>query len=332
MTDGTKKDLYIHVGVHRTATTAIQATMFRNWKSLKDRGYLYPLGVERHIGVFNNILNNKKDARDVAAMLAQRAVAHETEIHTLIMSDEDISMRRDLSQLLPFREFFNVKIIFGMRRQDLWLESWWAQNVKGQWDRKLCNISWPDFMAGRAQFHWIDYDRYLAHLEKLFGQSNIRPYVFERTQMPRGPIAAFCRQFGLEGGEGLTTHGGSNISLCPEVSEFVRHLPLIEADMGVRLALIEVAEVVDRKVRAENGPVLLIPHDERRAIMKEYEAGNRNVARRYFGRDALFLEPLPDRREPVTTPALPGSSKELMERMMAPFLEEFVKRANKMLK
>lgn len=323
-----KKDLYLHIGVHRTATTAIQAAMFHNWKWLKDRGILYPFGVERHIGMFNNIFHGKVKAQDLAVDLARRADSHDTAIHTIVMSDEDVSMRKDLSPLLPFKEHFNVKVIFGMRRQDLWLESWWAQNVKGQWDRQLCHVTWDDFMADRQRFHWINYDAYLSHLEKLFGSSNIKPYVFEKEQMPKGAIAAFCRQFGLHDISGMKPRGGSNISLCPEVSEFVRHLPLIEAKMGVRLNLIDIAEVVDKQIRTENGATLLIPHEQRRAIMQEYDRGNNAVARRYFNRDRLFLEELPGQDAAVITPALPKSPDEVMTRLVAPFFGELIRRLN----
>lgn len=324
-----KKDLYLHIGVHRTATTAIQATMFKNWKWLKDRGYLYPFGVERHIGMFNNMFRGKVQPRTLASDLAARADTHDTPIHTLVMSDEDVSMRPDLSILAPMSEFFNVKIIFGMRRQDLWLESWWAQNVKGQWDRALCHVSWPDFIADRQRFHWIDYDRYLSHLEKLFGQENIRPYVFEKGQMPKGPIAAFCKQFGLDDISALKPAGGSNISLTPEVSEFVRHLPFIEAPMDVRLQLISIAEAVDRKIRAENPSTLMIPHDQRRQIMDEYAPGNRNVAQRYFGRDQLFFEPLPSPDQPIANPVLPPNPELLMQRFVSPFVQELINRLKK---
>lgn len=323
-----KKDLYLHIGVHRTATTAIQATMFKNWNWLKNQGYLYPFGVERHIGMFNNLFRGAVKPHAFAADLAKRVDSHDAPIHTVVMSDEDVSMRSDISILAPFVEFFNVKIIFAMRRQDLWLESWWAQNVKGQWDRELCHMPWPEFIANRQRFHWINYDYYLKHLENIFGLENIRPYVFEKMQMPEGPIAAFCRQFGLENAASMEPAGGSNISLSPEVSEFVRYLPLIEAKMDVRLALIDMAEAVDRSIRAEKPATLLIPHSERRVIMDEYAAGNAAVAYRYFGRDELFLEALPPADAPVAIPRLPDRPEDVMTRLVAPFLQELVRRKN----
>lgn len=327
MTD--RRTLYLHIGVHRTATTAIQATMFRNWTTLRDSGFLYPLGVERHIGTFNNIFSGKTTSRQVAADLVERANRHPVPIHTLVLSDEDVSMRRDISALRDFAEFFDVKVIFAMRRQDLWLESWWAQNVKGQWDRRYCHMSWPDFMRNRANFHWIDYARYIGHIEDVFGKGSVCPYVFERGQMPDGPVAAFCRQFGYNEGASLQKAGGENISLTPEVSEFVRHLPLIDAPMQLRLRLISMAETVDRQVRSEKPVTLMIPHSERVQIMQEYAPGNLQVAQQFFGRDELFFDALPDADQPVVTPVLPQDSGVLMDRLVSPFMGDLIRRMSK---
>ncbi|MDN5568283.1 MAG: hypothetical protein L0G27_05965 [Paracoccus sp. (in: a-proteobacteria)] len=321
-----RKKLYLHIGVHRTATTAIQATMRANWKRLRNQGFLYPFGVERHIGTFNNIFFGHKTTGEVCDLLLQRVAAQDGDIHSIILSDEDVSMRHDLGLLREFTRHFDVKVIFAMRRQDLWLESWWAQNVKGQWDRRFCHMPWPEFMASRAHFHWIDYDRYIHHIEDVFGEGSVLPYVFERGQMPEGPIAEFCKQFGFEDYRKLKKAGGENISLTPEVSEFVRHLPFIEAPMKLRLELISMAEVVDRQIRARNATTLMIPHDERRQIMAEYAPGNRHVAQRFFGRDDLFFDPLPDASVPVVTPALPGDSTQTMQRLVTPFMEEMVRR------
>ncbi|MCJ8138310.1 hypothetical protein [Falsirhodobacter halotolerans] len=322
---GNKRELYLHIGVHRTATTAIQAIMKKNWTLLRDAGILYPLGVQRHIGVFNNIFSGRTTARKVALDLVKRADSQTVPIHALVMSDEAVSTRQDLSPLAGFAEHFHVKVIFAMRRQDLWLESWWAQNVKGQWDPKFCHMSWPDFLARRKDFHWIDYAGYIARIEEVFGAGSVVPYVFERRQMPDGPIAAFCRQFGFDGWNALEPAGGENISLCPDMSEFVRHLPFIDAPMGLRLKLIEFAEAVNKDIRRGQTSNLLIPHDLRADIMAEYGPGNQAIARRFFGRDDLFLDPLPATSEAVAVPSLPADPAVLMEKMVAPYMRELVR-------
>ncbi|MEO1910084.1 MAG: hypothetical protein ABGX10_06640 [Paracoccus sp. (in: a-proteobacteria)] len=322
--NGNRRTLYLHFGVHRTATTAIQATMFANRDTLRRSGFLHALGVKRHIGLFNSIFAGKQSVAHVAETLLEEADAQDCDIHSLILSDEAVSKRPDLGLLAGFRDHFDVKVVIALRRQDLWLESWWAQNVKGQWDRKLCHTSWPDFMANREQFHWIDYDRYINHLEEVFGAGSVLPYVFERGQMPDGPIAAFCNAIGFAKFAELRKADGENISLTPETSEFVRHLPFIDAPMKLRLQLIRMAEAVDRQIREQDATTLMIPWEERRRIMDGYAEGNRNVARRFMGREELFLDALPDPSAPVKSPSLPDDATQTMQRLVVPFMQELV--------
>lgn len=67
--NGNRRTLYLHFGVHRTATTAIQATMFANRDTLRRSGFLHALGVKRHIGLFNSIFAGKQSVAHVAETL-----------------------------------------------------------------------------------------------------------------------------------------------------------------------------------------------------------------------------------------------------------------------
>lgn len=96
--------------------------------------------------------------------------------------------------------------------------------------------------------------------------------------------------------------------------------------MGYRLALIEVAEEVDRKIRDEGRSTLILPHDLRREIMAGYAEGNLALAQRYFGRDELFLEPLPSPGQEIVSPALPQDTEVLMSRLVGPFVQALINR------
>ncbi|MFC2970493.1 hypothetical protein ACFOES_20545, partial [Acidimangrovimonas pyrenivorans] len=162
------RKLILHIGAHRTATTATQKTLRKNFKALLRQGVFYPYGVDRHIRIANMLLSGAMPPAELAEDLGRRAEAWEKElgreVGTIILSDEDICMRRDLSILAPLRDHFDVEIIFALRRQDLWLESWYLQNVKGQWNKSLAHLTFDEFMDRSEEFHWIDYDRYARHL------------------------------------------------------------------------------------------------------------------------------------------------------------------------
>ena len=194
-----KRTLVLHIGAHRTATTALQDYLYANFFKLQDEGFFYPYKIRRHRKLMTNILNGNRSPEGVATDISGRADKREQDIHTIILSDEDVSMRRDLSILAEFRAYFDVKVVYTLRRQDTWLESWFFQNIKWQWNKKLSHCTFDEFLGMREDFHWIHYGRYVSHLEELFGQENIILNVLEKDQMPQGPIVAFCDSIG-EGG------------------------------------------------------------------------------------------------------------------------------------
>lgn len=316
-----KRKLILHIGAHRTATSALQVFLFENFQPLKQKGFFYPFKVRRHLKLMNQIFNGTRDIAETATLLTERADKQPQEIHTLILSDEDICMRRDLGVLARFRDSFDVKIVFTLRRQDTWLESWFLQNIKWQWNEKLSHCTFDDFMALREDFHWIHYDRYVRHLEELFGRDNIILNVLEKGQMPDGPIEAFCDSIGLTDREGFSAPAHINESFSPQISEFMRCLPLDLADTGYRGRLTAACAKIDTALTGgSKQSERLMPHDQRAALMAEYEAGNHAIAQRYFDRDRLFLDPLPDPEAPLAQMALPTDSYQLMKEYVAPLL------------
>lgn len=319
--------LYLHIGTHRTATSSIQAFMMANWTALLAKGVLHPMRVPRHFALFDAIFSGRRTVKDIAADLQARAAKHQRPVEKIVLSDEDVCMQPDLSVLGQFRDHFDVKVVFALRRQDLWLESWYLQNIKWQWNKTLSHLTLAEFMARSDEFHWAHYDRLLSHLDKIFGQENVLPYVFEKTQMPEGPVAAFCNRIGIDDIGGLTPAPHVNSSYSPPLAEFVRCLPFDEAPDKYRARLEQAVKAVDQQL-ARNGQKhssLLMDHTTRTTIMAAHAQGNANVARRYFGRDALFIEPLPGPDEPLSQMTLPSDSATLMREFVAPMIENLIK-------
>lgn len=321
-----KRTLILHIGAHRTATSALQEYLHANFEPLQKQGFLYPLRVRRHIKLINKLFNGLQTPAEVARNLNNRSDRRPHPIHSVILSDEDICMRRDLSVLAQFREWFDVKVVFTLRRQDSWLESWFFQNIKWQWNHKLSHCTFDEFMGLREDFHWIHYDRSLRHLEALFGQENIIVNVHERGQMKGGPIETFCDSIGLTDRTGFRAPAHINESYSPAISEFMRCLPLDEAHSSYRGVLTAACAKIDKAMNGggKKQSERLMPPQQRAAVMGEYEAGNRAVARRYFNRDELFFEPLPDADAPLAQMQLPADSYALMRDLVTPLMQAVI--------
>lgn len=324
-----RRKLYLHIGSHRTATTSIQHFMKSNFRTLIERGYFYPYQVSRHIRAMNQLFSGAKTVAEVAGDLTKRADDWGAEvgpIDTIVMSDEDISTRPDPSLLAEFQDHFDVHVVFSMRRQDLWLESWYFQNIKWQWNPLLSHCTFDEFLGYADNFHWIHYDRYVSELEALFGADNVHLSVFEKQQMPDGPIAAFCAAIGLADTAGFTDPPHVNSSMSAEMVAFIRHLPLDSFAPPERDLMRVALEQVDRRYLNNTGKQSerIMNHDLRRAVLQTYENGNQNLAARRFGRSALFLEPLPAPDAPLAQMTLPDDPGAVLERFVAPLLTQLV--------
>lgn len=325
-----KRKLILHIGAHRTATSALQAFLFDNFQPLKTKGFFYPFKVRRHLRLINQLFSGQRDIAEVMQTITERADKQPHPIHTIILSDEDICMRRDLSLLGRFRETFDVKVVFTLRRQDIWLESWFFQNIKWQWNAKLSHCTFDDFIGMREDFHWIHYDRYVRHLEDVFGKENIILNIHEKGQMPDGPIETFCNSIGLTDRSGFSAPAHINESFSPLISEFMRCLPLGEAQPSYRNVLTAACAEIDKTLTGgSKQSERVMPYDQRQAVMSEYTDGNAAIAKRYFNRDALFFDPLPAADAPLAQMSLPTNSYELMSKYVWPLMHRIIEEHQK---
>lgn len=322
-----KRTLYLHIGNHRTATSSIQTFMKANFHALLGRGVFHPFGVARHDGLMTGIFNGDRDIDEISETIHARADGRKARITTVTLSDEDIVLRRNLKPLAAFRKHFDVRIIFSLRRQDLWLESWYFQNIKWQWNPDLAHCTFDTFLAKREDFHWLHYGAFVGRLEKLFGRENIHLTVFEKQQMPDGPIAAFCRILGIDDISGFPEVPHLNSSMSAEMIEFIRHMPLDQLPQAARNVFRKTFEEIDQRYLGNTSKQSerLMSTGQRQEILARYAAGNRAIAEKYFDRDRLFLDPVETPEAGRARLVLPDDTSELLHRFVAPLVLELVR-------
>ena len=325
-----QRTLYLHIGAHRTATTSIQRFLRSNTDVLAGKGVLNPSGLARHYDLISQLSAGERTLAAAAADLTAQAAATEARtgrpVSSLVLSDEDICSRTDIARLARLADHFTIRVIYVIRRQDLWLESWYRQNVKWQWNRDLAHRPFAEFLARRRSFFWIDYDATVTRLERLFGREAVKLLVFEPTAMPGGPVAAFAQAIGLNSLEGFATGQRANGSLSALTTEFMRQLPLDEIPDRTRRLLEQACTRMDWHVQQRFGPQSPYYMDAatRAAVMAGYAAGNAALARRLFGRETLFTEPMPAADAPLAPAALPDDAAALMEAFVAPLIRYLI--------
>lgn len=324
-----KPKLYLHIGAHRTATSSIQAFLQRNLDALAQRGILVPWQTGRPRSQMTALFRGGLSAHDMSAQILSQIEALPARGNTAaaVISDEDIAIHTDLTPLAALADSFDLRPVFFLRRQDLWLESWFQQNVKWQWNPRLAHMTFPEFLSRREEFHWIRYDRMVQRLEALFGRENLILRVFEAEQMPGGPLTAFAAAVGIGPLEGLEIPGRVNASMSPMMTEFMRLLPLRSLTEAQRAIVERACDEADRALRAESkGPALYMDSATRAAVMRDYAPGNAELAHSHMGRPLLFLEPMPAEDAPLASQALPASSYETVRKLVVPVLMELARR------
>lgn len=325
-----RRTLHLHIGAHRTGTTSIQRFLRENSDALAGQGTLNAFGLARHNTLIGLLCSGLTTAAAAAADLNEQADAAAQSagrpVGSIVLSDEDICSRTDIARLARLSDHFDVRVVYVLRRQDLWLESWYRQNVKWQWNPNLAHLSFEAFLARRRAFFWIDYDATVTRLERLFGVGSVTALVFEPAAMPDGPVAAFARAIGLETLDGLATGQHVNASLSALTTEFMRQLPLDEIPDRTRRMVERACNKMDWHVRKQFGAQSSLYMDTatRAALMAVYAPGNARLARRHFGRDALFLDPLPPADAALAPTALPQDAGVLMETFVAPLVRHLV--------
>ena len=318
-----KRILYLHIGAHRTATTSIQQYLKANFGKLQERGYFHPYAAGRHFELINRIFDGRTTLAAAMADITARADSKPYPIHAVVISDEDICTRPDLSPLAGLSELFDVRVVFMLRRQDLWLESWYQQNVKWQWNPALAHLRFAEFLERRHEFFWIDYDTMVHKLEAVFGAGRVICRIFEAGQMPQGPVADFCDAIGLQDREGFAPAPHANPGFSPLMCELMRNLPLDRLPVPQRRRVEAACQQADAALRTSRGPqsALYMAPAERAAVMAEYAPGNAALARRHFGREALFTAPLPAPDALLATQDLPASSAQTLTLLVGPVLQ-----------
>lgn len=283
-----KLKLILHVGIHKTGTTAIQSFLSMNKVILKNYGFYFP---QVHCTIENKpviltqaIQNNDKDKYQ---KILQEIIlsAKNEKCHTVILSDEDFQLFAHFGNdnIGVLNQFFDVKIVMYIRRQDRYSES--AYSFWVQWYGKRTTIE-PRYLL--RLFPILDYNYLLTRWENLFGISNIVLKVYDNVVLNGNLIEDFISILDIDRSEkwGNPKEKDSNITLNKYIIEFLRrtnHIPLLFKEFE------ELKHFLANESSIKKGPKANFL--EKAKIDHTFELAketNALVAERYFFSNELF--------------------------------------------
>jgi len=207
-----RRTLYMHIGIQKTGSSAIQNVCMDNRERLKQLGILFPLaGFQRHLhrGPTNTPGHrrlirfmrwpDKSPLRREARALLDEIEAAKCDI--VVLSSEVFSAPRNRTAVAGIEWFtkqgFDVRVVAYIRRQDSWLDSFYRQMLRRDaWTRGETR-SIEDFWHSEAG-EWLDYRHRLEPWVDAVGPDKAIIRSYEDAQDGGGVVGDFLGALGAD--------------------------------------------------------------------------------------------------------------------------------------
>ena len=305
--------LYIHVGMPKTGTTSLQVycTQQRDW--LAQHGVYYPhtmraphptASQHRYLNTAlrrASVLSMAEPAQVLCDLAAEIAASG---LPAALLSEEQFSYHpwQAAPWLAQLRRWFDVHIVCMVRRADRWVESMYAQAVRGGY-----RATFAQFLQADATQERLFLRRFLEPWGRAFGASHVH-----LMAVTAGSCSAALISCLLAIPMSPTAPPRANPSLPGEAIMFLRAMPPLSP-----AALRGFNQRGARALAAlcDPSPYVGLAQADRQALLAA-AAGDLDWARGYFSQAPL---PPPEPLDLRVTPALsPARRLHLIDALLAP--------------
>jgi hypothetical protein len=257
-----------------------------------------------------------------------REIEGHADCDKVILSAESFSMfdQQAIRKVKDYLSRYLVKVIIYVRRQDKLLLSLWQQRIKNP--RMTPTISFREFINEQLyQKPRIDFLRLINDWRDIIGRENLILKVLEKESLTGHLLQDFLYSCGIN----EYSH-----YIIPKNKNESPGIETLEAMLDVKKDLIEKIETeamdmvlfcihrLSKKQKWDSEKINFIDRPLYEEIKARFENDNREIAREYFGREQLFLEPFVEK--PITPFREMGmSSSALMDLLKMPPLKFFMR-------
>ncbi len=297
------KTLYLHIGIHKTGTTALQNVLRKNEKVLKNHGVLYPrkgcVGESNHSLLAWELTHKDTFDPKKGGMDDVISEINQSGCPTAILSGEDFEFLFDIEQIKAldkkFRGAFDVFIIVYLRRQDEVLRSEYIQWVKtGSVDSDFDLFC--QFFSHHPRFF---FHNLLNRWSEVFGKEKLIIKIYDKSALRQHNIVHdFFHVIGLEDVLGQISIGNKRHNISPGHKSVlamlfvIRLYSVMQKRRGKHVLsqlLREVDELVQKNFSGCGTQFQPLNRQEAIDLLQHFQASNQYIAESYL---ELSEEPL----------------------------------------
>lgn len=286
------KKLFIHIGTHKTGSTALQSTLRANIRLLRKYDYSYITDDKaqshnvREIASENTeeLVNEKDRLCKIIQKQSSTNIVLSSERYFGNYKNSYSGINQIAYNLRFVTQPYETKIIVYFRRQDTFIESLYTQTIQdGQ------SWSFKEF-ADAIDFENFDWKQLIKPYVEHFGRDNIYIRPYEKSQLKHGIVNDFAALIGI-GADSLNDAeipqlAKTNIGLSRPALEVAR---LCNASLNEqeRLALISLLQGSNSKKTFER--YSFFSNTERKALLEIFQSSNRDLALEFLGKQNGLL-------------------------------------------
>lgn len=280
-----KQRLHIHFGIHRTGTTSIHKCLFGNLQALDSMGVCYPeMGVgHRHVKLAWEIMSGKTNPKQLLKKIKME-VKDTTRL--VILSSEDFSRLNKVAWLELLKDEFDLTASVYLKRQDLWLESWYNQNIKWPWDKRFSSATPDMFLEHAREFFWIDYKQLLMKITDIIPEDKVYVDVVDSNGV-KDTVSDFLLQCGIDQ-EQLNSFEVKNESLSAVKLDIIRRINLLKVKPAGRRRILAALQAME--IKEDDGSKDIFTDEQVLSILNMFSESNDYVAKTFFNRSELFSD------------------------------------------
>jgi hypothetical protein len=292
------KKLYIHIGTHKTGSSAIQASIQCNSTFLKRNDFSFlKYSLTHHPHILHSIdcenqtrlKEEKTNLENEISMISENNIILSCEEYFGDLS-KSYSDAHSMAYKLSFvTKSYQKKIIIYLRRQDEFIESSYAQYIKEGASFSFCDFIKHDI--NNYQFNWF---KLIGFYIDIFGKENVSIRPYEKKQLFEGDVVKdFYKIIGIDSLELLKKHKYSNYGFTRSALEIARiYNKTYKTNNTKKMNLSNILQT--RMHKNKFGEFNFFLYQERKKLLEYYKESNLKVAVEYLHQpqDMLYYEPI----------------------------------------